>query len=1689
MVQSLNNQVVLGKREWLILTDNNKPKPVGEDGQPLSDKPLKKELREPSQVDEESDNDENVIGFMGDDEDIQQAQYNVMSLIENKIGGLDNEIGRITRELDILVQRNRDDIDDLKKTGGCITFLHNKCGEEKTYEGCSACATYYHEQGELPEDCLGDKSQLVQNFCTYSSPNYATAGEGKSNEIRPHLDFATYPGEKKIEEKCRDLGHFDCSSIITQNSNLFQRSADKLCLWDTSSLTNYAGKNDDNDNDVNLKCRNFCFTYKDENECKKSDSCTWYEKEGEEGQCLENLCENRQSYEECTNNYGKENKNDLCGVSLKDDPDKSYLTKWRKWVGIETNLPDFGEDGNPICLMRNGKEKKMKDGTENYYEGQGRDNYCKSDIDQSKRGDPGGIRDRMYEGKLKHGDWDSGPFGIVGTFNFSRDFSINTVYDVLSNSSPPNVPYCRTAKNVGKDKIKVGETELGQLYHCRRKTDPEDNISYYYDTTNVNEEDRDRIDPCIDGSDGASDIYSSSPGDTPEQRGTPERNDGRNKIDRVTNLRCRENSPLSEAQYIQGNYKDAASICEDKGTCYYGYNIFRKPGSEYGFIPSPSPSETERPGCFSFPNEDGGKDKLTGGKQFFSAHSKYCSSSPPSGKRGRCLEDHCRKYENDENICNNIEYDEDIINDNNTFSKSVGFKFLPHNNICKLNSGDENECASNFSGNQTLNENIATYKKFVENFNKIVDRKKDLYTGLDFFEPGLRVSISAIIGCFVYFLVAVLKQYDIWEFGTGSAWEIPVLRDIDWRDFALCAVFIAASGIFEDLRWGVRDEQNTGLNPITHPFIDNTTRLNTQMKDIRQIFTDIKGTNGNLQSQIDVITNMKKFYEKNTEKKNWSIDTIAKIEDIYESNDINDMFDKYSDKSSRVLYTIIGASFAFLLLLFFNLVTSSNRLVGNDNNNVRKNTIQLFITIFLVSLCVFFAIYYSLIFIGKNLETEVDEAAVKTEMDNKTKEYYSIPLDYNDTLGIPSGKQANLNEIYFCGQPTISSPDDEKIKTEILEYNLDPNSNKNFDKLYIYTDPDEKTYKGKMWWYNIAAIIIFMLFLVYGGIFMNKYYVASETVRFAMMPAADGGRGENIGQASRRGQAIINNARGIPDGSWFGLVDNKVFIVLGIFIAVALIICTIFLIVYIGRLSSEGKAGLILNTGEKDEDGDNVLFDGFETVKEIVEEGTFTLDASPSNFYSRIAGIKYTSASESGGDCKRQGGFCKTNSFSRDMAGNIPSGDWKLSSSLCINQDDWEEKVNKLNITDPEEKKLYLYQPILNTLIKNNSDDNYFHEEVLRDPGLIQYIDDLHEYLSNLRKVWYPTLIPGIIFIVVFGGALCFLEVPYLSVFCIILGVSLLVFSINFGFEIENVKTLEKDIYNIIKTRYDYWKGDKKCTAKEECYIHIDKNNKRDITKIELNQTGDILEYECNKLGGCTSSQLTQPGKFSVCLDNGFTKDGVDDYLSSNPIDKKFESPDCVLNKEIFDKAEKPGYPGVYTDVVGWPEVTEGTPGLPGTGSRSTIKMGNYLDSAKIKLKRDYVPFSGENLWFSWGFTAISILALLVLFGFSLQLDGNNDVGKFVGISLFASLIIGIYLVVFTYNFIQESFHSDEYNSIPIGKDPFLGGKDEDGENEHDATSDDKFAEFHDNWGHWLWSSVVVVVGFFLVLAVFISSQ
>ena len=150
MTETFNNQVMFGRREWSILADNNKPLPVGPDNQPLTDKPLVVEKeRQPSETDQEYNEGENIVGYMGDDEDIEQAKYDVMSMIGDKIGGLDNRLERLNQELQVLIGKNRDNLRELRSeftAEECTPFLISKCDDEKTYEGCSACVDYWNRQ-------------------------------------------------------------------------------------------------------------------------------------------------------------------------------------------------------------------------------------------------------------------------------------------------------------------------------------------------------------------------------------------------------------------------------------------------------------------------------------------------------------------------------------------------------------------------------------------------------------------------------------------------------------------------------------------------------------------------------------------------------------------------------------------------------------------------------------------------------------------------------------------------------------------------------------------------------------------------------------------------------------------------------------------------------------------------------------------------------------------------------------------------------------------------------------------------------------------------------------------------------------------------------------------------------------------------------------------------------------------------------------------------------------------------------------------------------------------------------------------------------------------------------------------------------------------------------------------------------
>ena len=88
-----------------------------------------------------------------------------MSLIEDKFGGLNKQIDRISKELETAIGKNKDDISELKGEL-CIPFLKDKCNT-KTKQGCLKCADYYKELNQLPEDCYDPG--LLNMHCQYTN--------------------------------------------------------------------------------------------------------------------------------------------------------------------------------------------------------------------------------------------------------------------------------------------------------------------------------------------------------------------------------------------------------------------------------------------------------------------------------------------------------------------------------------------------------------------------------------------------------------------------------------------------------------------------------------------------------------------------------------------------------------------------------------------------------------------------------------------------------------------------------------------------------------------------------------------------------------------------------------------------------------------------------------------------------------------------------------------------------------------------------------------------------------------------------------------------------------------------------------------------------------------------------------------------------------------------------------------------------------------------------------------------------------------------------------------------------------------------------------------------------------------------------------------------------------------------------
>ena len=483
MTQTFNNQVMFGHREWSILSDNNTPLPVGPDNQPLVDKPLiKKNIkREPSDVGNVEE-DSGIVGYMGDDEDIEQAKYNVMSLISDKIGGLDNRLEIINQELSVLIGSNERDISELRSefvSEECTPFLISKCDEEQTYEGCSACANYWRGQKKLPESC---NETGIHNHCSYhntyinqASPD-STVVIGSPGSESESIKVGTAPS---LGYECDKLGHFDCNQIITENVSKYQNNMDTICLWDIDSqngpLTNGFNVKPGYREENPAKCRRRCVKYTSEDECKYN-TCIW----SSTGLCVENVCENRLGSQECTAIEKTDSPDTVCGYEKlligeteEDRSITSLFEEWSDWFGLRYNrYVDGGPGEEIICMKNDGSGIKHGQGHLPSPMKYNRD-YCERNVEYDNSGTLIGESDQYRGTVVNFRDnnidpsilYRSNPIGVgannvtwkneEGQTGWKPTFrtetgSVGRSYDIL--------PTCRNKFNINRDVIEVDGT-------------------------------------------------------------------------------------------------------------------------------------------------------------------------------------------------------------------------------------------------------------------------------------------------------------------------------------------------------------------------------------------------------------------------------------------------------------------------------------------------------------------------------------------------------------------------------------------------------------------------------------------------------------------------------------------------------------------------------------------------------------------------------------------------------------------------------------------------------------------------------------------------------------------------------------------------------------------------------------------------------------------------------------------------------------------------------------------------------------------------------------------------------------------------------------------------------------------------------------------------------------------------------
>ena len=156
-------------------------------------KSTNEETKKPAETDIKLDN-ENVIGYMGDEEDLQQAQYNVMTLIDQKLDNLNLDLtDKINKGFNNRISEIRDEVNSLSNmvTNNNNNILSLERINEKELQIISDIG-YILDLHEIENDLNQLRSNINNPNSHPPSRGQTTAGQTTAGQTTPGQ---TTPGQ------------------------------------------------------------------------------------------------------------------------------------------------------------------------------------------------------------------------------------------------------------------------------------------------------------------------------------------------------------------------------------------------------------------------------------------------------------------------------------------------------------------------------------------------------------------------------------------------------------------------------------------------------------------------------------------------------------------------------------------------------------------------------------------------------------------------------------------------------------------------------------------------------------------------------------------------------------------------------------------------------------------------------------------------------------------------------------------------------------------------------------------------------------------------------------------------------------------------------------------------------------------------------------------------------------------------------------------------------------------------------------------------------------------------------------------------------------------------------------------------------------------------------------------------------